>query len=153
MDNMDTIWSVDDDRDMSEAIGLMLKLLGFNTRFFSDARSATRALLGSDHPVLLLLDINMPEVSGLEMLQFIRSRAALKRLPVLMLSANATDTDVERALQLGANGYLVKPVSLEELEQGIRAVLGRASHPDVGETTKPPDTGVSHPVKRNDPVV
>jgi DNA-binding response OmpR family regulator len=134
MDNMDMIWSVDDDQEMSEAIGLMLKLLGFKTCFFSDARSATRALLGGERPALLLLDTNMPEVSGLEMLQFIRSRSAFKKLPVLMLSANATDTDIERALQLGANGYLIKPVSLEELEQGIRAVLGRAAHPKIGDS-------------------
>jgi DNA-binding response OmpR family regulator len=129
MDNQEMIWSVDDDQEMSEAVGLMLKLLGFKTRAFGDARSAAKALLAGERPVLMLLDINMPEVSGLEMLEFIRSRPPLKKLPVLILSSNATDTDVERALQMGANGYLVKPVSLEELEQGIRAALG--TRPDT----------------------
>jgi DNA-binding response OmpR family regulator len=129
MDNQEMIWSVDDDQEMSEAVGLMLKLLGFKTRAFGDARSTAKALLAGERPVLMLLDINMPEVSGLEMLEFIRSRPPLKKLPVLILSSNATDTDVERALQMGANGYLVKPVSLEELEQGIRAALG--TRPDT----------------------
>jgi DNA-binding response OmpR family regulator len=123
METMDVVWSVDDDEEMSEAVGLMLKLLGYKTRSFSDARSAAKALLGGERPALLLLDVNMPDVSGLELLEFVRSRPVLNDLPVLMLSANATDTDVDLALKHGANGYLIKPISFEELQAGIQAAF------------------------------
>jgi CheY-like chemotaxis protein len=123
METTDVVWSVDDDEEMSEAIGLMVKLLGYNTRSFNDARSAAKTLLGGERPALLLLDVNMPEVSGLELLEFVRSRPALNDLPVLMLSANATDTDIDLALKHGANGYLIKPVSYEELQVGIQTAL------------------------------
>ena len=126
MDKPDVVWSVDDDEEMSEAVSLMLKLLGYKTRSFGEARSAAKALLGGERPALLLLDINMPEVSGLELLEFIRSRSQFHDLPVLMLSSNATDTEIDEAMKLGASGYLVKPISLEELQQGIRSALGDA---------------------------
>jgi CheY-like chemotaxis protein len=131
MDNYDLIWSVDDDEEMSQAIGMMIKLLGFKFRSFDAARPAARALLQGERPALLLMDINMPEVSGLELLEFIRSRPALKKLPILMLSANATDTDVDLAVHAGAQGYLIKPVSLEELEHGLRSVLGYSRPADA----------------------
>ena len=124
MSEYDLIWSVDDDEEMSQAIGMMIKLLGFKFRSFDGARLAARALLQGERPALLLLDINMPEVSGLELLEFIRSRPALKKLPILMLSANATDTDIDLAMHTGAQGYLTKPVSLDELERELRSVLG-----------------------------
>ena len=124
MSEYDLIWSVDDDEEMSQAIGMMIKMLGFKFRSFGGARPAARALLQGERPALLLLDINMPEVSGLELLEFIRSRPALKKLPILMLSANATDTDIDLAMHTGAQGYLTKPVSLDELERELRSVLG-----------------------------
>jgi len=124
MEDYDLIWSVDDDEEMSQAIGMMVKLLGFKFRSFDGARPAARALLQGERPALLLMDINMPEVSGLELLEFVRSRPALKKLPILMLSANATDTDIELAMRAGAQGYLIKPVSLEELQHILRSVLG-----------------------------
>ena len=131
MEDYDLIWSVDDDEEMSQAIGMMVKLLGFKFRSFDGARPAARALLQGERPALLLMDINMPEVSGLELLEFVRSRPALKKLPILMLSANATDTDIELAMRAGAQGYLIKPVSLEELERGLRSVLGYSRPEDA----------------------
>ena len=134
MDDYDLIWSVDDDEEMSQAIGMMIKLLGFRFRSFDGARPAARALLKGERPALLLMDINMPEVSGLELLEFIRSRPPLKKLPILMLSANATDTDIDLAMHAGAQGYLIKPVSLEELEHGLRSALGYSRPADAVST-------------------
>ena len=65
----------------------------------------------------MILDINMPEVSGLDMLEFLRRRKEWKDLPVIMLSSEAADVMVEKALQLGADGYVMKPVTIEELEK------------------------------------
>jgi DNA-binding response OmpR family regulator len=65
----------------------------------------------------MILDINMPEVSGLDLLEFLRRRKEWKNLPVIMLSSEAADVTVDRALHLGADGYVMKPVTIDELEK------------------------------------
>ena len=72
------VWIVDDDKDMQEAVSLMLKLLDCKTRHFNGPRPAVQALLDGTIPDLLILDINMPEVSGLDMLEFLRRRKEWK---------------------------------------------------------------------------
>jgi two-component system chemotaxis response regulator CheY len=65
----------------------------------------------------MMLDINMPEVTGLDMLEFLRRRKEWKNLPVIMLSSEAADVMVDKAMKLGADGYVMKPVTIEELEK------------------------------------
>ncbi len=114
---MKEIWIVDDDEEMGRAISLMLKLLDCNTKHFINSRSAAQALLAGGRPELMILDINMPEVSGLDMLEFLRRRNEWKNLPVIMLSSEAADVMVDKALKLGADGYVMKPVTIDELEK------------------------------------
>ena len=116
---MKQIWIVDDDEEMSRAIGLMLKMLNCEIMTFQGARPAAQRLLTGKTPDLLLLDINMPEVSGLDMLEFLRRRKEWKALPIVMLSYEAADSMVDRALQMGADSYLKKPVTIEELEKAM----------------------------------
>lgn len=111
------VWIVDDDEEMRAAISLMLKLLDCTTEHFDNPRPAAQALLNGERPDLLILDINMPEVSGLDMLEFLRRREKWKDLPVIMLSSEAADVTVDKAMQIGADGYVMKPVTLEELEK------------------------------------
>jgi len=66
-------------------------------------------------PVLMLLDLKLPRKSGLEVLQWLRQQAVLKRLPVVVLTSSREAADVNRAYDLGANSYLVKPVAFESL--------------------------------------
>lgn len=117
---MKRVWIVDDDEEMNRAVQLMLKLLKCETRYFLDARPASRAILFGDIPDLLILDINMHEVSGLDMLEFLRRRRETRDLPVVMLSSEAADVQVDRALAMGADAYVTKPVSIEELEAAMR---------------------------------
>ena len=114
---MKQVWIVDDDEEMGRAISLMLKLLDCETRHFFNPRTAAQALLAGGRPDLMVLDINMPEVSGLDMLEFLRRRREWKDLPVIMLSSEAADVMVDRALQMGADGYVMKPVTIDELEK------------------------------------
>ena len=114
---MKQIWIVDDDEEMGRAIGMMLKLLDCDTRFFFNPRPAAQELLAGGNPDMLILDINMPEVSGLDMLEFLRRRKEWKELPIVMLSSEATDLMVDKAMQMGADGYLTKPVTIDELEK------------------------------------
>ena len=114
---MKTVWIVDDDEEMGRAVSLMLKLLDCTSKHFINARVGAQALLAGPPPDLMILDINMPEVTGLDLLEFIRRRKEWKNLPVIMLSSEAADGTVDRAMQIGADGYVMKPVTLEELEK------------------------------------
>jgi CheY-like chemotaxis protein len=113
------VWIVDDDEEMSLAVGLMLNLLNCDTTSFFNVRSAVQRLLTGKMPDLIILDINLPEVSGLDMLEFLRRRPEWKNLPVVMLSSEAADSIVDKALELGADSYVMKPVTIEELEKAM----------------------------------
>jgi len=116
---MRNIWTVDDDEEMSRAIGLMLKLLDCEVTVFHNVRSAAQLFASGRKPDLLILDINMPEVTGLDMVEFLRRRSDTKDLPIVMLSSEAADTMVDRAMELGADSYVMKPVTIEELEKAM----------------------------------
>ena len=116
---MRQVWVVDDNEEMNQAIGLMLNVLDCEVTSFHSARSAAQKLLTGKTPELLLLDINMPEVSGLDLLEFLRRRREGKDLPIVVLSTEAADSTVDQALRLGADAYLRKPVTIEELEKAM----------------------------------
>lgn len=116
---MRNIWVVDDDEEMSTAVGLMLKMLDCQVTTYRNVRSAAKHFADGKKPDLIILDINMPEVSGLDMLEFLRRRRDSKNLPIVMLSSEATDSIVDQALALGADSYVMKPVTIDELEKAM----------------------------------
>ncbi len=116
-------WIIDDDDEMSHAVRLMLELLDFDVKTWRDARPAAQALLAGQRPDLIMLDINMPEVTGMDFLEFIGMRKELQGLRVIMLSTEASDVRVDQAMELGASGFVSKPVTIEELESVIAKVL------------------------------
>jgi DNA-binding response OmpR family regulator len=120
---MKHVWIVDDDQEMSNAMGMMLKLLDCQTTCFINARSAAQTLLAGKRPDMMVLDINMPEVSGLDLLEFLRRRPEWKDLPIIMLSSEAADVTVDQAMSLGADGYVMKPVTIDELEKVVNAAF------------------------------
>lgn len=73
-------------------------------------------------PVLVLLDLKLPRRSGLEVLEWVREREGLKRLPVVVLTSSKEVADVNRAYDLGANSYLVKPVSFSSLLELVKSL-------------------------------
>jgi CheY-like chemotaxis protein len=119
---MKTAWLVDDDEEMIAAISLMLKLLNYTVRSFLSAPAAAEVLLSGEIPDLILLDVNMPEVTGADFLEFVRRRPEFAQLPILMLSSEYADAQVNSLLNLGANAYLTKPVSIEELEKALTSL-------------------------------
>lgn len=122
---MKEIWIIDDDEEMGRAVGLMLKLLDCDATAFLSARSAVQTLLGGQKPELLIVDINMPEVSGLDLIEFLRRRPEWKNMPVVMLSSEASDTMVEKAMSAGADTYITKPVTIEELEKALEVAFAK----------------------------
>ena len=83
---------------------------------------------------LVVTDINMPDINGLELIQFIRSNEHHRSTPILLISTQSSERDRERGLLLGANGYLVKPFTPEELRSRVKAARekGRPPGPDNG---------------------
>ncbi len=120
---MSRIWIIDDDDEMLNAIRLMLRVIRHEAEGFPNARKAAQALLAGRCPDAMIVDINMPEVSGLDLLEFVRRGAEWKQLPILMLSTEAADVMIDRALALGADGYVTKPVTIEELERALTLAM------------------------------
>ena len=73
---------------------------------------------------LVITDINMPDINGLELLQFIRKSEKHRSVPVLLISTQSSERDRERGLSLGADGYLIKPFSPEQLQEQAARLLG-----------------------------
>lgn len=121
---MKIAWHIDDDQEMLNAVSLMMSLLDYEVRSFLSAPKASEVLQsGEAKPDLILLDINMPQVSGMDMLEFLRMKPGLKDLPVIMLSSEFTDIQVDQAYDLGADAFVLKPATLDELESGIDKAL------------------------------
>ncbi|MDP3236506.1 MAG: response regulator [Myxococcales bacterium] len=88
-----------------------------------DGAEALRKLRGSPFDIVLS-DINMPVLDGLKLVAHIRQDAALSKLPVIMITTESAEADRERAMNLGANAYLVKPVQASEVVETVKSLLG-----------------------------
>lgn len=110
-----------------------LKRIGFMHRFESvkNGREALAYLQGSGAfadrqrfpmPALLVLDLKMPEFSGIDVLRWVRDQPAFASLPVLLLSSSTQPTDIEEARKYGANAYAVKPGTPQQLETMLKAI-------------------------------
>jgi DNA-binding response OmpR family regulator len=122
---MKNIWIIDDDEEMTLAIQLMLNMLNYEATGFVSAYQVTDALNAGKIPDLIILDVNMPDVSGMDLLEYLRRKPAWKNLPVVMLSTEAADVTVDKAMELGADGYITKPVTIEELEKALDAAFDK----------------------------
>jgi two-component system chemotaxis response regulator CheY len=114
---------VDDSRTMARLARNLLMLIGFNE--VDDVYDGTTALarLRERQYGLVLCDWNMQPITGYALLKQIRADPNLKRLPVIMLTAETTRENVIAAREAGANGYIVKPFNGETLKQKVAAVL------------------------------
>ncbi len=83
--------------------------------------------LPRDRYDLVVTDINMPDINGLELVSFVRSNDAYRDIPLLIVSTEGSERDREKGLQLGADAYLVKPFDPEELRATVRDLLDRAA--------------------------
>jgi two-component system response regulator MtrA len=121
---MPTVLVVDDDPDVCDLVAFKLEQSGYAVRRAVDGDQALREVAAA-LPDLVLLDIMMPGLSGLEVLRRWREDPATAAMPVIMLTAKARENDVERGFELGADDYMVKPFSPRELARRVTAVLTR----------------------------
>ncbi len=118
-----TLMLVEDDPAIAEVVGLHLSQAGFHVRRAKDGEEASRAVDAGGFD-LMLLDLMLPGVDGLEVCRRLRSRPTY--VPLIMISARASETHRVLGLELGADDYVPKPFSVLELEARVRALLRRA---------------------------
>lgn len=131
------VMAVDDEHDIAELIRVSLERSGFQVETFPSAAPFLKAL---EHkvPDIILLDLMLPDMDGLEVCRNIKGDSRWQKLPIIMLTARGEETDIVLGLELGADDYLVKPFSTKELAARIRAVLRRRS----GEKADEPQAGI-----------
>ncbi|MBN1311203.1 MAG: response regulator [Anaerolineae bacterium] len=117
---------VDDSPTVGSTVGWILSDCGYSVKVAVDGLSALNALQ-TYKPDLILLDIKLPHVDGIELCKMIRERTVYSSTPIVMLSGLSAQTAIERAQQAGANNYIVKPVSDEKLIAIIQQELAQAT--------------------------
>ena len=118
------IWCVEDDASIRDIEVYTLSSTGFEARGFDDGVSCWSALQ-TQKPDLVVLDVMLPGVDGIELLQRMKASAELRTIPVVMATAKGAEYDRIRGLDLGADYYLVKPFGVMELVSCVKAVLRR----------------------------
>ena len=131
---MKRILIIEDDRDIIELVRYNLVNEGFQVSAASDG-AAGLASLKKSPPDILLLDLMLPRLSGLEICKEIRRDSALNRLPILMLTARGEEADRVVGLEIGADDYVTKPFSPRELAARVRALLRRTDPADDSQRT------------------
>lgn len=126
MDKNMHILIVDDFSTMRRIIRDLLRELGFENTMEADDGSSAIPILESMPVDFLLLDWNMPQMPGIDLLRWIRNHDRLSQLPVLMVTAEAKREQIVEAAQAGVNGYIVKPFTAAALENKLERIIERA---------------------------
>jgi DNA-binding response OmpR family regulator len=122
---MTHILAVDDESNVLKSISRVLQAAGFTVTTASSGLEALE-LIRHQRPDLVVLDIIMPDMDGLEVCRRLRADPFLARLPIIFLTARGRPTDIVEGLDIGADEFLVKPFEVVELPARIRALLRRA---------------------------
>ena len=120
------IYIIEDEQDISELIRFNLSLEGFNVETFGTGEAGLKAI-EETQPDLLILDIMLPGMSGLEICRRLKESSKTKEIPVIMVSARGEESDVVKGLELGADDYVTKPFSPKVLHARVEAVLRRGT--------------------------
>ena len=130
------IWCVEDDASIRDIEVYALKASGYESRGFEDG-SAFWDALQTEQPDLVVLDVMLPGVDGVELLRRMRGDARFRAIPVVMATARSAEIDKIQGLDLGADYYLTKPFGVMELVSCVRAVLRRCEAKPVEHLLKP----------------
>jgi DNA-binding response OmpR family regulator len=119
---LETAVVVEDDQIIVTLLEHLLKRRGFDVRIAMDGRQAMDFIDTLPAPALVLLDVMLPYLDGFELIKKIREHATWNQVPIIMLTAKSQEQNIVRALDYGANDYLIKPFRPEELLARIRRV-------------------------------
>jgi len=129
------IWCVEDDSSIRDIEIYALKSAGFETRGFEDGISFWEALK-KEKPKLVILDVMLPGMDGIELLTKMRESIEYRDIPVIMATAKGQEYDRIHGLDLGADDYIVKPFSMMEMVSRVKAVLRRSQPHQVSKLLK-----------------
>lgn len=127
---------VEDEPDILEVLSYNLSREGFEVQTAADGNSGL-ALVLSEKPDMVLLDLMLPGKDGLEICQTLRANADFKSLPIIMITAKGEESDVVLGLGIGADDYIAKPFSPKELVARVKAVMRRSDISDEENDEKP----------------
>ena len=127
---------VEDEFDILKLIEFNLKKEGFDVIAVSDGESAIKEVR-SNKPDLILLDLMLPGISGLDVCHLIQKDEGLSQIPILMLTAKGEESDVVKGLEAGADDYVIKPFSVKVLLARIKALLRRDYGQEFDKKNKP----------------
>lgn len=114
---------VEDDDNILQVLKFMLQRQGYQVTHASDGRAARTHIETAEPPALVLLDVMLPYVDGFEIINIIRTHPAWASVPIVMLTAKTMEQDIVRALDAGANDYVLKPFQPNELLARLRRFL------------------------------
>lgn len=129
---MTRVLVVDDERPLLRALAMNLIARGYDVTEAETGAQALSAAAASTHDVIIL-DLGLPDISGLDVIRAVRDYAST---PIIVLSARTGNSDKVTALDLGADDYVTKPFSIDELFARLRAATRRASPPETPEITR-----------------
>jgi len=125
---MKKVWIVEDESDIADLVAHNLRKERSDVGVFYDGESFLQAL-EREVPNLVILDLMLPGIDGLDICRIMRSDERTRSIPIIILTAKGTELDVVLGLELGADDYVVKPFSVRELAARVKAVLRRAERP------------------------
>jgi two-component system phosphate regulon response regulator PhoB len=123
-----TILILEDDSMMADTLASMVELIGYQTAVFHRSQEALDGL-ASVKADLMLLDLNLPDLSGIEVCHRVKDDPELKSIPVIVVSAESNPFSIKQATEAGASRYLIKPVGLDDLEVAILQTLDEQRTP------------------------
>lgn len=129
------IWCVEDDSGIRDIEMYALNSAGFETKGFEDGLSIWEALK-KERPELIILDVMLPGMDGIEILTKMKESVEYNRIPIILATAKGQEYDRIHGLDLGADDYLVKPFSVMEMVSRVKAVLRRAQTQQVSKLYK-----------------
>ncbi|MGA0611798.1 response regulator transcription factor [Caldimonas sp. KR1-144] len=124
---MANILVIEDDDNIAELLAFMLEREGHQVQLIADGEQARRHIASQASPALVVLDSMLPQRDGLALLADMRGNAAWAQTPVVMLTAKSLERDIVRALEAGANDYVVKPFQPQELLARVRRLVRAAA--------------------------
>lgn len=117
------IMIVEDDEHIAQLLVFIFQREGFKTICAADGQTAEQMIEHNAPPILILLDVMLPYQDGFHLLEKIRIQPEWKNIPIIMLTAKSQESDIVRALDSGANDYVVKPFQPSELVARVRRLL------------------------------
>ena len=116
-----TVMIIEDEPDAAEMFAEMMRVNGFRViKMFSSGPAIP--MIAQEKPDVIILDVMMPDISGLEVLRYMRREPELATIPVIIVSAKSMPSDIKLGLEAGATLYLTKPVGFRELVQSVEQV-------------------------------